>query len=456
MRLLGNSSRGINPLQKHLLYRCCALPITLYGFQLWFFNKALLLYHMKILNKMQRRAAIWILGAFKTSPTEGIKAITGLIPIRFHLQKIAKRSLIRPFKLSDNHILKNLLNNAPPSNKSYNSHNIGSLTTRQRSLTKGHLVNSNIKFYGIFPFFSPLDPEFFPGYCIIDKFSDCFSFNLVNKKENSQNKIRCQELDDLTLHCSSEPNTALVITDASIKNDIATSISHIHLANRPLTKTVHHASFVTSTEAELFAIRCGINQACFISNVSKIVIITNSIHAAKKIFDCGFYPYQIHLAAILSELHTFFQSNESNTIEFWECPSKLRWRFHHDANKDSKFFLVSPSYLTKISWDFCKKSDCDESIKLWKMTFQALDGKGNHFLDLLDGDLNVIKPSYARGGPWLQVFGHSNSLCTRAVRAITNHASIGEYRLQFFLNMDITCPYNNYPIETRRHILYEC
>ena len=32
MRLLGNSSRGINLLQKRLLYRCCTLPIALYGF----------------------------------------------------------------------------------------------------------------------------------------------------------------------------------------------------------------------------------------------------------------------------------------------------------------------------------------------------------------------------------------------------------------------------------------
>ena len=94
MKLLGNSSRGINPVQKCLLYRCCALPITLYSFQLWFYNKAPISYHMKILNKMQRRAATWILGAFKTSPTEGIEAIVGLIPIKFHLQKIAKRSLI--------------------------------------------------------------------------------------------------------------------------------------------------------------------------------------------------------------------------------------------------------------------------------------------------------------------------------------------------------------------------
>ena len=63
---------------------------------------------------MQRQAAIWITGAFKTSPLEGIEAIMGIMPIHFHLQKIAKRSLICPFKLPNNHILKNLLNNSPP------------------------------------------------------------------------------------------------------------------------------------------------------------------------------------------------------------------------------------------------------------------------------------------------------------------------------------------------------
>ena len=63
------------------------------------------------------------------------------------------------------------------------------------------------------------------------------------------------------------------------------------------------------------------------------------------------------------------------------------------------------------------------------MTFQASDGKGKQFLDLLGNDLNDIKLSYARGGLWLQAFSHSNSLCTRAVRAITNYAPIGEYRL---------------------------
>jgi len=177
---------------------------------------------------------------------------------------------------------------------------------------------------------------------------------------------------------------------------------------------------------------------------------------AKKIFDYGSHPFQIHSAAILSELRSFFSSNNSNSIEFWECLSKLRWRFHHDIDRDAKSFSVTPSYPTKLSWDFCKKSDCNELNKLWKMTFQASDRKGNHFLDLLDDDLNVMKLSYARGGPWLQVFSHSNSLCAHTTRAITNHASIGEYRLRFFPNMDFVCLYNNYPIESRRHILHEC
>ena len=254
---------------------------------------------------------------------------------------------------------------------------------------------------------------------------------------------------------SSLPHTALVIIDASIKKDITTSISHVHIANRLLTKTVHHASFVISTEAELFTIRYGINQACSNEVISKIIVITDSIHTARKIFDSNSYHFQLHFAVILRELRDFFNSNSNNSIEFWECPSRLKWRFHHDVDKDSKLFHPIPSYPCKISWDFCKKTDSNNIINQWKMTFQASDRKGKHFLDLLDDDFNTIKPSYMKDGPWLQVFGHSNSLCAHATRAITNHAPIGEYWLRFFPNKDFSCPCNNYPIESRRHILHE-
>jgi len=53
----------------------------------------------------------------------------------------------------------------------------------------------------------------------------------------------------------------------SIKNQVATSITHIYVSNNPVIKTLYHVVNVTSTEAKLFAIRCGINQATQIDDV---------------------------------------------------------------------------------------------------------------------------------------------------------------------------------------------
>jgi len=90
------------------------------------------------------------------------------------------------------------------------------------------------------------------------------------------------------------------------------------------------------------------------------------------------------------------------------------------------------------------------------MTFQASDEKGNHFLELLDDNNNPLEPTYSKGRTWLKCFGHSNSLCVRATRAIVNHASIGEYRLRLFPREDFKYLCGNYPIKTRHHILYNC
>ena len=92
---------------------------------------------------------------------------------------------------------------------------------------------------------------------------------------------------------------------------------------------------------------------------------------------------------------------------------------------------------------------------MWKIMFQALDNKERNFLDLLDNNLNIIKPIYSKDRLWLKHFSHSNLLCTRAMRAIVNHTPIDKYHLKFFLWEDFTYPCSLYPIETRRHILHE-
>ena len=84
------------------------------------------------------------------------------------------------------------------------------------------------------------------------------------------------------------------------------------------------------------------------------------------------------------------------------------------------------------------------------------DLKDGSFLDLVDSDNSILEPSYCKGSTWLKYFGHSNMLCTRATRAITNHAPIGEYWLHFFPNEVFSCPCGLYPIESRQHILHKC
>ena len=143
---------------------------------------------MKTLGKMQRRATIWILGAFKTSLLEGLKAITGLVPIKSHLQKLVGKSQLQSATLPANHFIRTFMDDHSDSQVNPNLYSINSLTSHQKTIAKGHLINSNNKLYGIFPVFSPLHPEFNLGSRIIDIFSDRFSFNLVSKEKNNKKR----------------------------------------------------------------------------------------------------------------------------------------------------------------------------------------------------------------------------------------------------------------------------
>ena len=111
-------------------------------------------------------------------------------------------------------------------------------------------------------------------------------------------------------------NVVIVVIDTSIKNYIATSIAHIHVHDCSVIKTVHYIVNITTTEAKLFAIRCSINQATCHPNIKRIIVITDSIHAARRIFDSSMYLYQIYSVAIFHKLRDFFEQSSNNIIEF--------------------------------------------------------------------------------------------------------------------------------------------
>ena len=149
--------------------------------------------------------------------------------------------------------------------------------------------------------------------------------------------------------------------DTSIKNNVANSIAYIHVHNKPVIKTIHHAINVTTTEAKLFAIRYGINQT---TGISRIVVITDSLHATQKIFDSSSYPFQIYSMSISNKLRNFFLQNQNNLIEFWECPSHCNWLLHKAINRKTKQFHPLPHYPYKSSWNYSMKSEYDDILSI--------------------------------------------------------------------------------------------
>ena len=109
MKMLGNLMYGLLPYWKCLFYRTCALPIALYSFPLWYYNKAPLFYPLNELNKIQWKAVLWILDAFCTLPSMRIEVIASLIPIHLYLCKLSSRHQLWMSTLPYNHTIKSLL-----------------------------------------------------------------------------------------------------------------------------------------------------------------------------------------------------------------------------------------------------------------------------------------------------------------------------------------------------------
>ena len=128
-------------------------------------------------------------------------------------------------------------------------------------------------------------------------------------------------LNNLTIFSLLNSSHTLMITDTSIKNNVTTFIAHIYICKKDVIKMIYHTVNVLSSEAELFAIRCSINQATNVPGILKIVVITDLLHAAWRIFNSSLHLYQIHIASISNKLRRFFINNNNNSIKFWECPS---------------------------------------------------------------------------------------------------------------------------------------
>jgi len=117
---------------------------------------------------------------------------------------------------------------------------LGFLSKHQYQLIKGPVVNMDNHFNEVFSLFNPLNSEFSLEYRIIDTFPSCISFHSFSKCNKDNFKSCVHKLDKLAIESLNNPSHTLIIMNASIKNNIAMSISHIHIHNKPITKMLYH------------------------------------------------------------------------------------------------------------------------------------------------------------------------------------------------------------------------
>ncbi|CAA7267337.1 unnamed protein product [Cyclocybe aegerita] len=443
MRMLGNSTRGLSPKQCHLLYRSCVVPIATYSYRLWYFDGA----HNK--------------GAFHTSPTGGLEALAGLIPVHLMLKKLATCAVYRVTTLSDTHPLRSMLGKGLLKRAVPHACSAALMTPAMRGKVKSTVMEVDERVHTLTESFEPFAPEARPGDWLLDHYADRLHFD---KRDPTQDKR--PYLDKLIMKARADPLTVLAATDGSVPQSNqyqATSAAIIYKGHRELERTCYVSGRVTAPDAELSSMPSH-------ANCQHIIVFTDSMGSAHKAVDPSMHSGQafsllffggLSLCWALYEssgsaLQGWFEADDLRRITFVYVPSALRWDIHGEAHKYVTKLRVRVGHCkTDNSIDVLHSKAARSVLDLWSSTFQDPTYQGSEFLELQQPDRRPLQPSYLNEGPWLSTFRHSITEFTRVCRCITGHMPIGAYYRHFKINEPHGCTCRA-ALQSHQHVLFRC
>ena len=110
------------------------------------------------------------------------------------------------------------------------------------------------------------------------------------------------------------------------------------------------------------AICLGLILAIKEENIHNIIVITDSIAAAKKIFESKTNPLQNMFILVTLAINSFFRKDNRNKIQFWFCPSKAKWPKHKLIDNQVKADNCTSIFPSKELHLFNKKKECDNIL----------------------------------------------------------------------------------------------
>ena len=116
--------------------------------------------------------------------------------------------------------------------KHYSKIAIFYLMIKQYSKIKSPIIDINNHLNKVLLSFDSLNKELSFRFYLVDIFSDCFSFLLVNQKDSDILTSHYNKLINIFENLLINQDNILIITNTSIKNNIATSVSHIYIRDK--------------------------------------------------------------------------------------------------------------------------------------------------------------------------------------------------------------------------------
>ncbi|CAA7267376.1 unnamed protein product [Cyclocybe aegerita] len=331
MRMLRNSTRGLSPKQRRLLYRSCVVPIATYGYRVWYFDGACNKGTMNQLKRMQRKAALWITGAFCTSPTGSLEALAGLIPVHLMLKKLAMHTVYRVATLSDTHPLCSMMGEGLLKQAKPHACSVALMTPAMRGKVKSTVMEVDECIHTLTESFEPFVPEACPGDRLLDRYVDCLHFD-----ERDPTQDRHPYLDKLIAKARANPLTVLAATDGSVPQSNqyqAASAAIIYKGHRELERTRYVSGRVTAPDMELNAIACAVHLAVKQADCQHIMVFTDCMGSAHRAVDPSVHSGQAFSLSVCRALQEWFEADDLHRITFVYVPSALQWDIHGEAHK---------------------------------------------------------------------------------------------------------------------------
>ncbi|KAJ3570512.1 hypothetical protein NP233_g4352 [Leucocoprinus birnbaumii] len=297
----------------------------------WFFASYLV---QESLTKMQCRAALWIIGTFRTSPMGGCEALAGLIPVHLHLRKLALHATYRVITLSRTHPIQSLLGQHDTPGAHMHRWHINNLGTKAFLVTKSTVVDVAGKLPCLTEAFDADSNKACPGNQIMDIFSDRIRFHLRPNSASADEQTTL--LDATLLKAKSEEHSAIVACDGSVpqvSTKQALAVARVWIGDRMVKQTRQASSRAMAPNAELHAIRASIGMAMAIAGINHIYVFTDHLPSAEQAVDPGIHSGQWRSLEVCTRLQSWLGGDPARRVSFILVNSKLKWSIHQNIHK---------------------------------------------------------------------------------------------------------------------------